>query len=497
MNAPSDETPEIITHNTEGSYFVEDDRHNINMHELPQTGKVTSFKVPLETTNNRIMYKTENGIDTNDIYLQNSPMQNSVMDNSLLYENYKYDLDNSVLMDRISRNHVNKTNEAHIANLKLSDNNKYTAFNSQTDNTVSYNLEKNTGWDMSYLTNTDPNMYMNLPNAIENGKEAYPANYDIPSREMYQSTVRNATLQVPTNQMNKSPNYNQTVPVGFKQNGNHKTYPNVEKTVVHTTTPGVNEASPSVPYNNSVAPTVYNFNANQGMGSLFGRTHGYTPAARNCVMYPETPDFMNFKNQPMPYVNHSGVAPMSPQMYYLMKENQNQCFLKKGMQSLMNVCNKNNKMQMPKYEYIVKGPSAYPPFPMYQDPKRFDVFKKITLQVGTCLDDVVNLCIDTLGASLRKFNHNNEVNLHDLYPFYNPDPLYTRPERPTLKTGNNFIDNINVALDSTTLEKHKNVPNSNSRIPIPRTQKTGFVVVDGVNNILDNLLNDPDRKSVV
>lgn len=191
------------------------------------------------------------------------------------------------------------------------------------------------------------------------------------------------------------------------------------------------------------------------------------------------------------------MPPNSPIPYVMTKEKDNQCLLKKGIDCALNGCQpKNNFTYVPKYEYFVRTAKGTPtstihPFTSFKDNQKFDMFKNLTLKVGTCLDDLVNVFIESLSSSIQVLHKNNDAKLHDLHPFYNPDPIYTRPERPTLRTGNNIIDNINNALDGSTLEKHKNLPKDNMRIPIPKTEKTGHVVVDGLNNILDNLLNDP------
>lgn len=189
----------------------------------------------------------------------------------------------------------------------------------------------------------------------------------------------------------------------------------------------------------------------------------------------------------------SGASPLS---YYVVEDDK-RCLLQKGIDYAMNNCKHNNgSKNFAKRKYFVRGTRGTPAVPLlpymsFEDKKKFDMFKKLTLKVGTCLDDLVNLFVESFNSSIEVLHKGNEVKLHDLYPFYNPDPVYTRPERPTLRTGNNIIDNINNALDGTTLEKHKTIPKQNVRIPIPKTEKTGHVVVDGINTILDNLLNEP------
>lgn len=223
----------------------------------------------------------------------------------------------------------------------------------------------------------------------------------------------------------------------------------------------------------------------------------------NYAMYPPYPFVnSNYEGVSSNHMQYDQMRPMmvpspnAPVSYVVMKEGDKRCILQKGIEYAMNSCKGSRNPQYSKHEYFIKGvrgPSVGGalPYITFQENKKFDVFKKLTLKVGTCLDDLINVFIESLNSSMEVLHKNNEVRLHDLHPFYNPDPVYTRPERPTLKTGNNLIDNINTALDGTTLEKHKNIPKPNERIPIPKTEKTGHVVVDGLNNILDNLLNEP------
>ncbi|ETW34719.1 hypothetical protein PFTANZ_04627 [Plasmodium falciparum Tanzania (2000708)] len=171
-------------------------------------------------------------------------------------------------------------------------------------------------------------------------------------------------------------------------------------------------------------------------------------------------------------------------------------YLNKGMNEITNDYNmmSTNKFISPNYEYLMTNPRS--PYYMlnYINEKKLDIFKKITLSVGTSLDDMINIMIAMLETSYKSMQINrnkNKVNLYDLYPFYNPDQNYTRNERPTLKTGSAFLDKVNSTLDATLLEKHKNLPKVLGRILIPKTQKTGSIVMDGINKILDGLLDEP------
>lgn len=224
------------------------------------------------------------------------------------------------------------------------------------------------------------------------------------------------------------------------------------------------------------------------------------------INYMPRPDYSsqisNYESMSSDHIQYDPMRPMmapspiAPVSYFMMKENDKRCILQKGVDYALNKCKGNKSPHYSKHEYFIKGArdasiGTVLPYVTFEENKKFDMFKKLTLKVGTCLDDLINVFIESLNTSIEVLHKNNEVRLHDLHPFYNPDPIYTRPERPTLRTGNNIIDNINTALDGTTLEKHKNIPQPNARIPIPKTEKTGHVVVDGLNNILDNLLNEP------
>ncbi|SOV17814.1 conserved Plasmodium protein, unknown function [Plasmodium gaboni] len=171
-------------------------------------------------------------------------------------------------------------------------------------------------------------------------------------------------------------------------------------------------------------------------------------------------------------------------------------YLNKGINEISNDYNKmsTNKFISPNYEYLMSNPRSSYYILNYINENKLEIFKKVTLSIGTYLDDMVNIMIAMLETSYKSIQNNrnkNKVNLYDLYPFYNPDQNYARKERPTLKTGSTFLDKINSTLDATTLEKHKNVPKYLGRIPIPKTQKTGSIVMDGINNMLDGLLDEP------
>ncbi|KJP86893.1 hypothetical protein AK88_03507 [Plasmodium fragile] len=202
-----------------------------------------------------------------------------------------------------------------------------------------------------------------------------------------------------------------------------------------------------------------------------------------------SPTFSGYENEYYAYPHgESNFRNLPPHMYYLAKEeNEECCCLKKGTNCSLPGCNSHMDNS---YEYIIQAPKM-PITIKAPNKKRFDMFKKITLTVGTYLDDVVNVMIGIVESSYKCIARNNKTNLYDLHPFYNPDPIYSRNERPTLKTGSTLLDKINSALDGTTLEKHKHLPRDFGREAIPKTQKTGSKFVDGMNNMLDNLLNEP------
>lgn len=187
-----------------------------------------------------------------------------------------------------------------------------------------------------------------------------------------------------------------------------------------------------------------------------------------------------------PYMNDFNRFNTIPSNYVLMRNNEYTCPLMKAKEKCMlNGC----KSNQPKY-YIQQRPPTYPHMFANEDVKKFDMFKKITLSVGTYLDDAVNTLMDMCEFSYKNIAKRNNTNLYDLHPFYNPNPEYTRNERPTMQTGNNLLDKINCALDSVTLKKHKKLPVKANKIAVPDTEKTGSKVVDGFNNILDKFLHD-------
>ncbi|SBT80015.1 inner membrane complex suture component, putative [Plasmodium malariae] len=203
-----------------------------------------------------------------------------------------------------------------------------------------------------------------------------------------------------------------------------------------------------------------------------------------------SPSFSGYSNE-YPFINNDNFRTIPPHLYCMMKDARDDSFLKKGIHCALNACNFNKKESFnPKYEYILNGPN-FKYISNHQNGKKFDIFKRITLTVGTYLDDIVNIMIAMLESSYKSIRRHNDTNMYDLHPFYNPDPHYSRGERPTLKTGSNLFDKINSALDSTTLEKHRNLPRNFGRIPIPKTQKTGSKVIDGINKMLDNLFIEP------
>ncbi|EDL44467.1 inner membrane complex suture component, putative [Plasmodium vivax] len=202
-----------------------------------------------------------------------------------------------------------------------------------------------------------------------------------------------------------------------------------------------------------------------------------------------SPTYSGYENEYYAYPHGAHFRELPPHLYYLAKEQEEEsCCLKRGINCSPHSC-KNLHMDNP-YEYIIQAPKM-PITIKAPSRKRFDVFKKLTLTVGTYLDDVVNVVIGMVESSYKCIARNNKTNLYDLHPFYNPDPFYSRNERPTLKTGSTLLDKINSALDGTTLEKHTTLPRDFGRVAIPKTQKTGSKFVDGMNSMLDNLLNEP------
>ncbi|SBT40400.1 inner membrane complex suture component, putative (ISC1) [Plasmodium ovale wallikeri] len=250
-------------------------------------------------------------------------------------------------------------------------------------------------------------------------------------------------------------------------------YPNVERTE--------RRIPPMKPYHSGCYSKRY--------PSFCGRTSHF-PFDNNECNSVCSPSYESYENE-YPYMGSYNFGNMPAQIYYLSRGKDEDSFVKKGMNCALNGCNLNmNKSHIPKYEYIVQGPQWSNTI-TNRNNNKFDVFKKITLTVGTYLDDAVNTMIDMLESSYKSLTKRNSTNLYDLYPFYNPDPYYSRKERPTLKTGNNLLDKINSALDGSTLEKHKNLPRNFGRIAIPKTERTGSKVVDGINNMLDSLLDEP------
>ncbi|ANQ09901.1 Uncharacterized protein PCOAH_00041740 [Plasmodium coatneyi] len=222
---------------------------------------------------------------------------------------------------------------------------------------------------------------------------------------------------------------------------------------------------------------------------LSGRT-SYFPFSgnRGARSLCSSPTCSAYEDEYYAYPDGANFRDLPPHLYYLAKEeDEGSCCLKKEMNCSLPGCNSHMDKS---YEYIIQAPKM-PITIKAPNKKRFDMFKKITLTVGTYLDDVVNVVIGMVESSYKCIIQNNKTNLYDLHPFYNPDPFYSRNERPTLKTGSTLLDKINSALDGTTLEKHKTLPRDFGRVTIPKTQKTGSKFVDGMNNMLDNLLNEP------
>ncbi|CRG95121.1 inner membrane complex suture component, putative [Plasmodium gallinaceum] len=329
-------------------------------------------------------------------------------------------------------------------------NNNYKQFNSPTDRKLRssngnfYNFDANTAWNMNYPINSENYDYLNVQTPSNNIPDACNVPYNL---------VENSQLISPE----------------------HTTSP------LYTRRANIHQ---NPPFTDSC-----HLNPYSDINPFYGRMSSYSPLHNNELNYLCKPTLSSYENT-SPYINYNYFKHMPPHLYYLAEDKDNCSFLKKGIKRAMNVCNSNiNESYTPKYEYIIQGPKL--PYVNYPNQKKFDVFKKLTLAVGTYLDDAVNIMIDVLESSFRIIKKNNNTNLYDLYPFYNPDPIYSRQERPTLKTGSNLFDKINCALDGTTLEKHKNLPKNFGRIIVPKTEKTGHVVVDGINNILDNLLNEP------
>ncbi|CRH01677.1 inner membrane complex suture component, putative [Plasmodium relictum] len=330
-------------------------------------------------------------------------------------------------------------------------NNNYNQFNSsafnrklRSGNGNFYNVDVNTAWNMNYPLNLENYDYLNMQTPTNNTPNVYNTPHNL---------IKNAQL-VSTENM-ASPLY-----VGST---------NIQK---------------SSPFTDS-----YNLNSYSKKNPFYGRMGSHIPLHNNEFNSLCNSTFSGYENT-SPYINYNYFKHMPPHLYYLVKDKDNCSFLKNGINRAMNVCSSNmNEPYASKYEYIIQGPKLS--YINYPNQKKFDVFKKLTLAVGTYLDDAVNIMIDVLESSVRSIKKNNTTNLYDLYPFYNPDPIYSRQERPTLKTGSNIFDKINCALDGSTLERHKNIPKDCGRIIVPKTEKTGHVVVDGINNILDNLLNEP------
>ncbi|CDU20213.1 hypothetical protein YYC_00382 [Plasmodium yoelii 17X] len=238
----------------------------------------------------------------------------------------------------------------------------------------------------------------------------------------------------------------------------------------------------------------YNFNPNPNPNSYGYQNAINFPLERNEYNSLCHPGYSNYRDE-YPHINNFKFRNIPREFYYLRNDEQedDECpYLKRGIGCSLGDCKSglDKCSSKPEYEYIIQGPN----FSHIIDNKssqRCDVFKKVTLKVGTYLDNAVNIVIDMLENSYKSIAKNNNTNVYDLYPFYNPDPDYTRKERPTLKTGHNLLDKINSALDGSTLEKHKKLPKNFGRIAVPKTQETGSMVVDGINSMLDNLLNEP------
>ncbi|CAD2098834.1 inner membrane complex suture component, putative [Plasmodium vinckei] len=238
-----------------------------------------------------------------------------------------------------------------------------------------------------------------------------------------------------------------------------------------------------------------NFNLNPNYNSYGYQNTTNFPSRRNRYNSLCHPGYSNYRDE-YPYIDNFKFRNIPQDFYYLGNDEQGEDddfpYLKRGRSCSLGGCKLglDKCSSKPEYGYIIQGPNFSHVIDSNSSQK-CDVFKKVTLKVGTYLDNVVNIVIDMLENSYKSIAKNNNTNVYDLYPFYNPDPDYTRKERPTLKTGNNILDKINSALDGTTLEKHKKLPKNFGRIAVPKTQETGSRVVDGINSMLDNLLNEP------
>lgn len=407
-------------------------------------------------------------------------------DNTVLPQIYKYPQMDPSVIDTNSEIHLGKPYTTKHGNIAWENNYPYTLPTEQYDK---LNVQSHaTGVDKTYNRN-----YLQEP----------------------QTTVHPPMHQTSPIQLNQPPVPSSQAQKHMTFYAPHSSVPSEEHTFVPSVQPHVSSYGPSKITSNVAAsqPRYIPCKVNpiSEMNPIFRKTHEHVSEYSTPLNYTSSaafsPNNLNCGKlplQPTQYDPTVALGPMavmppssSPLPYYIVEESDDRCLLKKGIDYAVNNCKCNNgSKNFSKRKYFVRGtrgtsPGPLLPYVTFEDKKKFDMFKKLTLKVGTCLDDLVNLFVESFNTSIEVLHKGNEVKLHDLYPFYNPDPVYTRPERPTLQTGNNIIDNINNALDSTTLEKHKTIPKPNARIPIPKTEKTGHVVVDGINTILDNLLNEP------